>query len=224
MKISAPRYPLDAAALQERLGISTADLRAMLHELEHEGRVQRDGDGRYRSSTITIAVGDRVGWEAAVLDHFQGVAKAIAAKIRLGPHSELRDLVGGATLSFDVHPGHPLEAEVYDLLRSVRARVNELWNRLAAHNRAHPIPDAEKVKVTFYLGQNVERPYEQGEQGEGSPPSSTPRRQDEPTAEAAAADAAADAAAADADSAATDEARAADHGSQDRDEAEESEA
>src|SRR5688572_3069044 len=111
--------PLDAAALQERPGISTADLRAMLHEPEHERRVQRDADGRYRSSTITSAVGDRVGWEAAVLDHFQGVAKAIAAKIRLGPHSELRDLVGGATLSFDVHPGHPLEAEVYDLLCSV---------------------------------------------------------------------------------------------------------
>jgi hypothetical protein len=39
----------------------------------------------------------------------------------------------------------------------VRSLVNELWNRLAAHNRAHPIPDHDKIKVTFYLGQNVER-------------------------------------------------------------------
>jgi hypothetical protein len=172
--------PLEAAALQERLGIGTAELLTMLQELEHEGRVQRDADGRYRSSTITIAVGERVGWEAAVLDHFQGVAKAIAAKIRLGPQSELRDVIGGATLSFDVYAGHPLEAEVYDLLRSMRAQVNELWGRLTAHNRAQPIADADKVKVTFYFGQNVERPYEQGDAGEGSPPSSGARHQDEP--------------------------------------------
>ncbi len=172
--------PLGDLALQERLGLGTAELRALLHELEHEGRVQRDPDGRYRSSTITIAVGDRVGWEAAVLDHFQAVAKAIAAKIRLGPQSELRDRIGGSTLSFDVHPGHPLEAEVYALLRDVRAQLNELWNRLAAHNRAHPIADADKIKVTFYLGQNVERPGEQLDAGEGSPPSSGARHQDGP--------------------------------------------
>jgi hypothetical protein len=151
--------PLDAAALEERLGLGAADLAAILAELEREGRVQREpGSQRYRSGTVTIAVGDRAGWEAAVLDHFQGVAKAIAAKVRLGPNSELKNLVGGATLSFDVHPGHPLEAEVYDLLRAVRARVNELWQRLAAQNRAHPIADRDKIKVTFYLGQNVERP------------------------------------------------------------------
>jgi hypothetical protein len=36
--------------------------------------------------------------------------------------------------------------------------VNELWNRVSAHNRAHPIPDQDKTKVTFYLGQNVEAP------------------------------------------------------------------
>ena len=150
--------PLDAAALGERLGLGTADLAAILADLEREGRVQHEpGTGLYRSGTVTIAVGDRAGWEAAVLDHFQGVAKAIAAKVRLGPHSELKDLIGGATLSFDVHRGHPLEAEVYDLLSTVRSLVNELWNRLAAHNRAHPIPAHDKIKVTFYLGQNVER-------------------------------------------------------------------
>jgi DprA winged helix domain len=151
--------PLDAATLAERLGLTAPDLALILAELEHEGRVQREpGSDRYRSGTVTIAVGDRAGWEAAVLDHFQGVAKAIAAKVRLGPQSELKDLIGGATLSFDVHPGHPLEAEVYDLLRTVRALVNELWSRLAAHNRAYPIAESEKIKVTFYLGQNVERP------------------------------------------------------------------
>jgi hypothetical protein len=43
-------------------------------------------------------------------------------------------------------------------LRDVRARVNELWTRLAAHNRQHPIADADKIKVTFYMGQNIEQP------------------------------------------------------------------
>jgi hypothetical protein len=171
--------PLDSAALCERLGLGPTDLEAILTDLEREGRVQREpATGAYRSSSVTIAVGDRAGWEAAVLDHFQGVAKAIAAKVRLGPHSELRDVVGGATLSFDVHPGHPLEAEVYDLLRVVRALVNELWNRVAAHNRAHPIPDQDKVKVTFYLGQNVER-----SESEGSEPPAALEADDAPASE-----------------------------------------
>jgi hypothetical protein len=164
--------PIDADALAERLGLAAPALALILAELEAEGRVQREpGTGRYRSGTVTIAVGDRAGWEAAVLDHFQGVAKAIAAKVRLGPHSELKDLIGGATLSFDVHPGHPLEAEVYDLLRTVRTLVNELWNRLAAHNRAHPIADQEKIKVTFYLGQNVERAEAEPSERAGQEPS-----------------------------------------------------
>jgi len=115
-----------------------------------------------------------------VLDHFQGVAKAIAAKVRLGPQSELKDRIGGSTLSFDVHPEHPLEGEVYDLLRSVRTQVNELWNRVSAHNRAHPIPDQEKTKVTFYLGQNVERPEAEG----SSPPAAGELDTEEPESEA----------------------------------------
>jgi hypothetical protein len=151
--------PIDAAGIAGRLGPHARKVVPMLDELEREGRVRRDpGSGLYRAETMTIAVGDRAGWEAAVLDHFQGVAKAIAAKVRLAPGSELRELIGGATLSFDVHRGHPLEQEVYGLLRDVRARVNELWTRLAAHNREHPIADENKIKVTFYLGQNIERP------------------------------------------------------------------
>ena len=151
--------PLDESTLAARLGIDGGALRQILDDLEREGRVQRDAaSGRYRSSTVTIAVGDRAGWEAAVLDHFQAVAKAIAAKVKMTAGSELEKLVGGATLSFDVHPGHPMETEVYQLLGTVRAQVNEVWNRLAAHNREHPIADAQKTKVTFYLGQNVQRP------------------------------------------------------------------
>lgn len=151
--------PIDAAGIAARLGPHAREVVPMLAQLEGEGRVRRDPEsGLYRAETMTIAVGDRAGWEAAVLDHFQGVAKAIAAKVRLSPGSELRELIGGATLSFDVYPGHPLEQEVYALLGDVRSRVNEVWGRLAAQNKEHPIADADKIKVTFYLGQNVERP------------------------------------------------------------------
>jgi hypothetical protein len=151
--------PIDAAQIAARLGPNARQIAVTLEELEREGRVQLDADtGQYRSSRITIAVGDRAGWEAAVLDHFQGVAKAIAAKVRLAPGSELRALIGGATLSFDVFPGHPLEPEVYGLLADVRAKVNDVWSRLAAYNRENPIADQDRIKVTFYLGQNVERP------------------------------------------------------------------
>jgi hypothetical protein len=177
--------PIDAAGIAARLGPHAKQVAPMLEELEREGRVQRDPTSEcYRAETMTIAVGDRAGWEAAVLDHFQGVAKAIAAKVRLGPSSELRELIGGATLSFDVHPGHPLEQEVYALLGNVRLQVNEVWARLAAHNRKHPIPEGDKIKVTFYLGQNVERAdpeYGSTPPGAGGPMTPLPERA--PTAE-----------------------------------------
>jgi hypothetical protein len=177
--------PLDETALAARLGIDAPSLQQILGDLEREGRVQRDGEtGRYRSGTVTIAVGDRAGWEAAVLDHFQAVAKAIAAKVKMGPGSELEKLVGGATLSFDVHPGHPMEAEVYGLLGLMRAHVNEVWNRLAAYNRETPITDANKTKVTFYMGQNVERHDADAAEPGSEPPPAAAGRDLEPGGEA----------------------------------------
>jgi hypothetical protein len=150
--------PLEPALLEARLGLDTELVQRIVHDLEQEGRIVRDASGRLRSSSVTIAVGDRAGWEAAVLDHFSAVAKAIASKVRLRPQSQQADVIGGATLSFDVFAGHPHEAEVYALLRGVRVQINDLWSRVTAHNKFNPIPDSERVKVTFYIGQNVERP------------------------------------------------------------------
>jgi hypothetical protein len=150
--------PLELAGLVARLGLELELVERIVEELEHEGRIVRDASGRLRSSSVTIAVGDRAGWEAAVLDHFQAVAKAIASKVRLRPKSQQSDVIGGATLSFDVFAGHPHEAEVYALLGTMRAQINDLWARVTAHNKQLPIPDPERVKVTFYIGQNVERP------------------------------------------------------------------
>jgi hypothetical protein len=150
--------PLTLETLSERMGSEAAALDAALLELERDGSIQRDArTGRYRSSLVTIPVGARVGWEAAVFDHFQAVAKAIAAKLQLGPHSEEADVIGGATLSFDVCPDHPLAPAVYGLLQRMRQEANALWQQVDAYNREHPIADSQQVQVTFYMGQNVQR-------------------------------------------------------------------
>ena len=48
----------------------------------------------------------------------------------------------------------PRRAEVYGLLASVRSQLNQLWEEVEAHNRAHPIPEGEGEKVCFYFGQS----------------------------------------------------------------------
>lgn len=86
-----------------------------------------------------------------------GVDGAIATKVRrLPPRSVAEDIVGGATLSFDLHPGHPHEAAVYGLLARVRSDVNVLWNEVTEYNRAHPRPESEQTRVHFYFGQTVD--------------------------------------------------------------------
>jgi hypothetical protein len=127
--------------------------------LMQDGRVVQDVDPRgvakLRASRYVIPVGQARGWEAAVFDHFSTVAAAIAHKLRLGPGSQARDLVGGSTLGFEIAAGHPCEAEVYGLLQRVRSDVNDLWKRVDAWNALHPVGDDERIKVSFYFGQNV---------------------------------------------------------------------
>jgi len=114
-------------------------------------------DTRYTSATVSVPVGADVGWAGAVIDHYQTVCTAIITKLQAGSGSSLpHDTVGGATLGFDIYPGHPHEEAVYGLLRTVRADVNRLWNEVAAYNREHPVPDAQKRKVHFYFGQTVQ--------------------------------------------------------------------
>ena len=77
-----------------------------------------DASAAWRRTRIVAEQAERVGFESVwVFDHFQAVAKAIAAKLQLGPRSREQDTVGGATLSFDISPGHPLEPAVLGLLQ-----------------------------------------------------------------------------------------------------------
>jgi hypothetical protein len=147
------------ASVRDALGVDDDALREALAALEAAGQVRRSGDGSeavYSADTFVVPVDAEVGWEAAVFDHFQTVVRAIGSKVRRGvARSSRDDVVGGATLSFDVHPGHPHAAEVLGLLKHVRAQANELWTKVQAHNEAHPVPEDGKLEVSFYFGQCV---------------------------------------------------------------------
>jgi hypothetical protein len=153
------------AALRDLLAVDDEALGDALATLEASGQVQRSGEGEaasYSAEEFLVPVDATHGWEAAVFDHFAAVVRAIATKVRRGvPRSTHEDVVGGATLGFDVSPAHPDYEEVLGLLKRVRAEVNALWARVEAHNAAHPLAEDDKVEVSFYFGQSVKLPDEE---------------------------------------------------------------
>lgn len=146
--------------LSKRLPLDDALIEHAVADLVADARVSRPNDSRaapLTAATFTVPVGGEKGWESAVYDHFQAVTSAIANKLRIsGARSSGADVVGGATLSFDLYRGHPHEREVYGLLERVRAEVNELWQQVRAANTARPVAEEERIRVTFYFGQNVD--------------------------------------------------------------------
>ena len=141
------------AELSSQLSLPPAQVEAAIAYLEDQGRVRRV-DGQLVVDAMVVPVGATQGWEAAVFDHFQAVCVAIATKVRGGrTRADTADTTGGATLAFEIHAAHPHRAEVLALLARVRAEVNDLWERVETHNAAHPVSDAERRRVTFYLGQ-----------------------------------------------------------------------
>ncbi len=153
----------------ETLRMGREQARSLVEELIASGRVERsEPSGELRAGTLTIPVGSEQGWEAAVLDHFRAVANAIANKVRQGRvRSELSDVIGGGTLSFDLEPDHPFVPRVTGLLDRVRKDVNALWSEVHAFNREHTFDEERRFRVWFYFGQNVERPEDGGVQPEG---------------------------------------------------------
>ncbi|HXK18015.1 MAG TPA: hypothetical protein VNG33_09440 [Polyangiaceae bacterium] len=148
-----PGSTRDSLVTSTRLERATVD--AAVQMLLDQGRVHEQQDV-LTADTLSIPVGAQQGWEAAVFDHFQAVCTAIAIKLGRGAkQSKAADVVGGATLAFDVHPGHPFRDEVYSSLERVRAQMNELWNRVVAYDQEHPVPEGQKQRVTFYFGQSV---------------------------------------------------------------------
>jgi hypothetical protein len=153
--------------LAARLQVDDTVAREALDELLRSGRVRLD-DGALVSSNLVVPLGAEQGWEAAVLDHFRTVAVAIATKVRTGfGGSKVDDRVGGSTFTFTIAPEHPYERDVFELLRSTRVSAQALWDKVAAHNQAHP-PDPQcSTQVSFYVGQTLDIDDE-GQSGDAS--------------------------------------------------------
>jgi hypothetical protein len=163
------RYPSETiAVLAQRLKLDESVVRTAADTLLAEGKLARDGEGAgagFRAVDLTVPVGAELGWEVAVFDHFRAVVNAIAAKVRQGhPRSTSDDLVGGATLSFDIHTGHPFEARVERLLQDVRRDVGTLWADVEAYNAERREPSAGRRRVFFYFGQYLEESAVESEQ------------------------------------------------------------
>jgi hypothetical protein len=150
---------IEREALEQQLPVDAEALDEALATLEAQGQVERTGQGdhaRYRASTFRVPVGAEHGWEAAVFDHFQAVVRAIGCKVSRGrPQSAHDDVVGGATLTFDVSAEHPYREQVLGLLQQVRTQVNELWNQVQRYNEQHPILEESRTEVSFYFGQSL---------------------------------------------------------------------
>ncbi|MDD9969633.1 MAG: hypothetical protein OXR73_25535 [Myxococcales bacterium] len=147
--------PVSRDELSELLPYDDAEIERALAELLASGRAERvEQSAQYRAGVFLLPVDAEQGWEAAVLDHFQAVATAIAAKVNAGAmRASSSDAVGGATLVFDLCEGHPLREEVFGLLSHLRSHVGELWHRVEAHNAKHPIAVERRQRLSFYFGQ-----------------------------------------------------------------------
>ncbi|HVU02830.1 MAG TPA: hypothetical protein VHE30_13815 [Polyangiaceae bacterium] len=148
------------AGLAELLRLDLEETRGAVERLVSDGRVTQDGagdDAALSAVPLVIPIGADLGWEAAVYDHFRAVASAIAAKVRRGrTRSAEDDVVGGTTLSFRIHPGHPAWDRVRSLLVRVRTDAIALWDEVEAHNVLHPVADDAATLVWFYVGQYLE--------------------------------------------------------------------
>ena len=157
-----PASPIRRDQLAELVPLAPEALEAAIQHLVANERIRLEtrADGVYCvTESCLIPVGQAAGWEAAVVDHHRAVLKALAAKIVGGKHiSAAADEVGGTTLSFDLWPGHPREAEVRQLLANVRKQVASLWDEVAAYNRDHR--PSTTYSVTFYCGQNLSEEQE----------------------------------------------------------------
>jgi hypothetical protein len=101
-------------------------------------------------------MGESVGWEASIFDHYQALVTAICTKLQRG---QLRALpgewVGGSTYGFDVWPEHPMHDEVVGFLQATRTRAADLRARVDGYNAKTQAPEKTAFRVIAYVGQTV---------------------------------------------------------------------
>jgi hypothetical protein len=149
--------PLDRAALAATSRVEPERMAAALDRLVSSNRVRlarRDGVDTYVADEFIIPLGQSLGWEAAVLDHYQAVVRTVCRRLDADAPPAAPDTVGGSTYTFDVWPGHPMADEVQGWLRRFRQECADLRKRLEAHNAATGVP-GEYTQVVVYGGQCV---------------------------------------------------------------------
>lgn len=150
--------PITEAELADRLRIGSR-LPGLLERLIEEGRIERvggdqDNNGatpRYKSRAFVVPLGAQIGWEAAVLDHYQAMVGTITG--RLSGEAAPSE-VGGSTYSFDVWKGHPHEDEVKLTLAKMRELAGDLRKRVVAYNEQNTKP-SHFERVVVYNGQSI---------------------------------------------------------------------
>ena len=159
--------PLTKAAILGHIQLDPDALERALELLTKGGKVTLEGAGdepRYQAEHCVIPLGDPVGWEAAVFDHYQAVVTAICAKLDSGVRrAQAGEAIGGSTYTYEVWSGHPLEDEVMAHLQRLRQVSVELRHKVEAHNAAETAPaGALRKTVISYVGQTViEREHEE---------------------------------------------------------------
>lgn len=166
--------PITLGELHDAIRMDKARLQYLVEQLVADGRVQIEeapespssppvltlteappAEARYRAARFIVPLDARVGWAAAVFDHYQAVVHTILAKLAGDdPETPYPGRAGGSTWSFDIWPGHPHEQEVLDLLTQLRERVRVVQERVFAHNEREGRPPSHP-RVSVYLGQSV---------------------------------------------------------------------
>lgn len=150
--------PITESELERLVRGTAKQCQGALERLLADRRIASEGEGcdrTYTSSRLEIPLGQSLGWETAVLDHFQAMVTAILLKLRQGAASaHLGDLVGGSTWTLEVHEGHPLREEAVSTLARLRREIEDLRERVDAHNATHPSTEPRE-RVAVYVGQYV---------------------------------------------------------------------
>lgn len=150
--------PITRADIEQQVRASTEQCCGALERLLEAGHISSDGEGEQRTYTsprLEIPLGQSHGWEAAVLDHFQAMVTAVVTKLSAGAASSRRgDQVGGSTWTLEVGKQHPLREEALSTLARLRRELEDLRERIDAHNRAIA-PAEPPERVVVYVGQYV---------------------------------------------------------------------
>lgn len=149
--------PASERELEGHVELPEGELHDALTRLQRMGCIESEevhGELRYSSARIYLPLGDPMGWEAGLVDHYQAVVATICAKLRNGQtRATPDDQLGGSTFTFDVWPGHPHEHRVRSLLADHRRQLAALWDAVTEFNSSGR--PASHRRVTFYFGQTV---------------------------------------------------------------------